>query len=184
MPKINRTTVLETIKSLPEQKGNSGDVLRKLFKTNYTGGLGNTAQRSALKVLRELEQEGLLFSEKTSDRGYVFALLQKMPDAEVKPTEKTEAAPTPEPEVIEVDLVSEPEPEIAEPVTPTVDDAAPIATADASIEEFSKKEIFTAAAAIAGQILRCDHKAEATWVADKSLSIARHIARRVEKESI
>ncbi len=183
MPKINRTTVLETLKSLPEQKGNSGDVLRKLFKTNYTGGLGNTAQRSALKVLRELEQEGLLFSEKTSDKGYVFTLPQKMPDVEVKPTEKTETAPAPELKVIEVDPAPEPEPEISEPVAPSVDEATTIDTADAPIEEFSKKEIFTAAASIAGQILRCDHKAEATWAADKSLSIARHIARRIEKES-
>lgn len=182
MPKINRTTVLETIKSLPEQKGNSGDVIRKLFGIDYIGHLGTSVPNTALKVLRELEGEGLLTSEKTGNRGYVFALLQRAPDAEVKPTEKTEAAPTPESEAIEADQVPGSEPEISEPVAPSVDDAAPIAAADTSIEEFGKKEIFTAAVSIAGQILRCDHKAEATWVADKSLSIARHIARRIEKE--
>lgn len=76
MPLINKTTVLETLKKLPNQSGNSGDILRKLFGIDYIGCLGRERPYLVLELAKELQKEGLLKSEKKSHRGgYIFTVI-------------------------------------------------------------------------------------------------------------
>ena len=78
MPLITKMTVLETLKKLPNQKGNSGDIVRKMFAVDYIECLGLKVPHQVLMMAKELQKEGLLKSEKRSNRsGYIFTVVSE-----------------------------------------------------------------------------------------------------------